>query len=114
MLVPAAHPPAPPPPARVLVFATEFRFSSSRGSVPAGPLRLQVRNIGEDDHDLRIVGPGRIVRARTGVVGPGGLGEIRIRLPRGRYTLVCGIADHAARGMRARLTAIPPRGGVRG
>lgn len=110
MLVPAAHPPAPPPPARVLVFATEFRFTASRGSMPAGPLRLQVRNIGEDDHDLRVVGPGGTVRAQTGVVKPGKLGEIRILLPRGRYTLVCGIADHAARGMRARLTVTPRPG----
>jgi len=106
VLVPAAHPPPPPPPAlaRVLAVADEFRFSLSRSSVPAGPLRLQLENLGEDDHDLRIIGPRGTVRAETGRVRPGRLGEIRTRLSRGRYTLVCTVGDHdAAHGMTATL-----------
>jgi hypothetical protein len=88
----------------VLVFADEFRFSPSRRSVPAGPLRLQLKNIGEDDHDLRIIGPRGAVRADTGRVRPGRLVEIRTRLSRGRYTLICTIGDHAAvHGMTATL-----------
>lgn len=103
MLALAAHPPPPPPPARVLTFASEYRFTLSRRSVPAGPLRLQLRNIGEDDHDLRIVGPRGGVRAETGDVRPGRVGEIRTRLSRGRYTLICTVGDHEAHGMRATL-----------
>jgi hypothetical protein len=100
-------PPAPAPPARVLAFADEYRFTGSRLRVPAGRLRLQLRNIGEDDHDLRIVGPGGRPRAETGRVRPGRLGEIRVRLPRGRYRLLCTVADHAERGMTARLLVTP-------
>jgi hypothetical protein len=100
----AAHPPPPPPaPARVLAFAREFRFTLSRPALPAGPVRLQLRNIGEDEHDLRVIGPRGAARAETGVVRPGRVGELRVRLPRGSYTLLCTVADHAGRGMTATL-----------
>ena len=111
MLALAAPPPivAPAPPARMLVFADEFRYGASRRVVPAGrPLLLQLKNIGEDDHDLRIVGPRGGVRARTGIVAPGGLGRIRVRLPRGRFTYFCTVADHAALGMRGSLLVKRP------
>lgn len=101
----AATPPlAPPPPARVLAFADEYFFNLSRLSVPAGRLILQVKNNGEDDHDLRIVGPRGTARAETGVVRPDRLGTIRTTLTRGRYTYLCTIADHAERGMRGSFT----------
>jgi hypothetical protein len=108
---PVAHLPlaASPPPARVLAFATEFRFGASRGVVPAGDLILQLKNIGQDDHDLVLYGPHGARRAATGVVHPKGLGTIRIRLPRGRYTFRCSVADHASRGMRGVLVAAPRR-----
>lgn len=110
----AAPPPplaAPAAPARVLAFADEFRFSSSRRAVPAGRLRLQLKNIGEDDHDLRIVGPRGTPRAATGVVRPGRVGQIRVRLPRGTYRYICTVADHEERGMRGTLVVRAVRRG---
>ena len=105
MLALAVPPPltAPAPAARLLAFADEFRFNTSRDVVPAGRLILQVKNIGEDDHDLRIQGPSGVARAETGVVEPGDLGRISIRLAQGRYTYVCTVADHAERGMAGTL-----------
>jgi FtsP/CotA-like multicopper oxidase with cupredoxin domain len=104
--VPVALPPTPP--AHALVFETEDRLSPSRGGVPAGRLVLQARNIGQDDHDVTIrTSAGRVV-ATTGVVRPGALGTIRVRLPRGRYLLYCSIADHEALGMQAPLTVRRP------
>ena len=94
---------APAPPARVLTFADEFRFTTSRDAVPAGVLILQVKNIGEDEHDFRIRGPKGVARAETGVVRPGGLAQIRIRLAQGVYTYLCTVADHAERGMEGTL-----------
>ncbi len=104
---------APAPPARVLVFADEYRFNPSRRSFPAGRLILQLKNNGEDDHDFRIVGPGGTARAETGVVKPDGLGTIRTRLTRGRYTYLCTIADHAGLGMRGSFTVTPRRKAAR-
>jgi len=94
---------APAPPARMLAFADEFRFNTSRDVVPAGALILQVKNIGEDDHDFRITGPNGVARAETGVVKPGRLEQIRMRLAQGRYTYLCTVADHAERGMSGTL-----------
>jgi hypothetical protein len=94
---------APAPPARLLTFADEFRFNTSRDVVPAGALILQVKNIGEDDHDFRILGPRGVARAETGVVAPGGLEQIRMRLAQGRYTFLCTVSDHAERGMTGTL-----------
>jgi uncharacterized cupredoxin-like copper-binding protein len=107
LLLDAQPPPPPPAPARVLAFSREFRFNLSRAAVPAGPLRLQLRNIGEDEHDLRVIGPHGAARAETGVVLPGRVGQLRVRLPRGRYTLICTVADHAARGMTTTLDVRP-------
>jgi hypothetical protein len=92
----------------MLVFSDEFRFSSSRRALPAGLLRLQLKNIGEDEHDLRIMGPKGAPRAETGVIESDGLGEIRTRLGRGRYTFLCTVADHAERGMRFTVTVTRP------
>lgn len=114
MLALAAAPPVPPaPPARVLAFADEFRFGASRRALPAGPVLLQLKNIGEDEHDLRLIGPRGAARAETGVVEPDGVGRFRVRLPRGRYTFACTVADHAARGMVGTLVVTPRRRAAR-
>jgi hypothetical protein len=100
---------APAPPAHVLVYADEFGFNLSRAVVPAGQVILQLKNIGEDDHDLRIVGPNGTPRAATGTVRPGGLAQFRVRLPQGRYTYACTVADHADRGMAGTLVVSAPK-----
>ena len=110
MLVSTPHQSALPPPARLLAFASEFRLGTSRGKAPAGVLIAQLKNNGEDDHDLAVRNPrGRII-AKTGVVGHGALGQLRVRLRPGRYVLVCTIADHEARGMRAVLVVRARKG----
>jgi hypothetical protein len=43
-------------------------------------------------------------------VGHGALGQLRVRLRPGRYVLVCTLADHEARGMRAVLVVRARRG----
>jgi hypothetical protein len=112
LLAVVAHPPlaaTPPPPARALVFADEYRFDFSRKVFPAGRVRLQLKNIGEDDHDLRLLGPRGGLRGETGRVRPNRLGEIRVTLPRGRYSYLCTVGDHAAKGMRGTFTVIAPK-----
>ena len=44
----------PPPPARVQVVAQEFRFTLSRQSIKAGWAIVELRNGGQDAHDLRM------------------------------------------------------------
>jgi len=83
----------------MLVFAREHTLGASRASVPAGPLIVQMRNIGEDGHDLVVrTAAGRVV-ARMPEVAPGTTGTLRVRLRPGRHVLVCTVAGHEAMGM---------------
>jgi hypothetical protein len=110
VLVSTPHQSASPPPARLLAFASEFHLGASRSSAPAGVLVAELKNNGEDDHDLAVRNPrGRII-ASTGVVRHGALGRLRVRLRPGRYVLVCTLADHEALGMRAVLVVRARKG----
>jgi hypothetical protein len=99
----------PTPPARMLVNAIEFVFNGSRKAGPSGRWQIQLRNNGQDDHDLGIRnGAGRIV-AQTAIIRPNSLGAIKVRLQPGTYRLFCGVADHEALGMSWRLIVRRPK-----
>ncbi len=109
----AALPPTPPsqlPPARILVYADEFRFNGSRGSGPSGKWRLNLKNNGQDPHDLQIRNnTTRVVLARSGLFLPGANGTITIRLKPGSYMLFCGVPGHEALGMKWKLLVRKPK-----
>jgi hypothetical protein len=93
-------------PSRLLVEATEFRFTLSRTSLKAGPAIVQLAIRGEDPHDLRLApARGRASRRAAAVPEtlPGGVAEWRGRLTKGRWTLYCSLPGHRAAGMRATL-----------
>ena len=94
-----AAPPPPPPPARVLVEATEFRFTLSRTTVKAGPAIVQLAIRGEDPHDLKLARAGSVPETL-----PGDVAEWRGKLKRGRYALYCSLPGHKRAGMRTTLT----------
>ena len=83
----------------------EFRISPYRSTVTPGVVRFNVRNFGEDVHDLVVVSPrGRRVGA-TGEIPSGEQGLLRVKLNKpGVYRLLCTQADHTARGMKSRIT----------
>jgi hypothetical protein len=87
----------PPPPARLLVEATEFHFTLSRTTLRAGRAVIQLAIRGEDPHDLRIAR----VHVRIPETLPGAVGEWSGRLKRGRYKLYCSLPGHQKAGMRA-------------
>ncbi len=90
----------------MLVFAREHHLNPSRRVVPAGRVIVQLRNIGEDDHDLAVrSAAGRVVAAMPDV-RPGRTGQLRVTLRPGRYLLVCRIAGHEAAGMTAPLRVV--------
>ena len=92
------------PPARVQVAAQEFRFVLSRTTVRSGPAIVQLVNYGEDAHDLRLRRIGGTRTYATPVVQPGDHYDLVFRtLAVGRYRLWCGVANHAALGMRGVL-----------
>jgi hypothetical protein len=92
--------------ARVQVVADEWSLVLSRSRLRAGPALVELVNMGEDDHDLRLRRLASRARARTTRIAttlPGERGEAETRLAPGTYRLWCSLPGHAARGMRARL-----------
>ena len=96
------------PLARVQVVAVEFHYRLSRVRIPAGPVRIELVNFGQDEHDLRLrrVGGTKVYRLPRTL--PDEHRILTVRLRPGLYRLSCTIADHAARGMRAELRVRRP------
>jgi hypothetical protein len=97
------------PLSRVQVVAVEFHYRLSRVRVPAGPVRIELANFGQDEHDLRLrrIGGSRVYHVPS--VLPGQRQTLSARLAPGLYRLKCTLAGHAARGMRAELRVKPRR-----
>ena len=91
----------------VQVVAVEFHYRLSRVRVPAGPVRIELANFGQDDHDLtlRKVGTTKVYSIPRAL--PGQRETATLRLKPGLYVLKCTMADHAMLGMKARLRAKP-------
>ena len=83
----------------------EFRISPYRRTVKPGVVRFNVKNFGEDVHDLVVVSPRGRRMGTTGEIPAGEQGLLRLKLNKpGVYRLLCTQADHTARGMRSRIT----------
>ena len=88
----------------------EYRIALDRSRVLPGRVRLNLENLGEDGHDVRVIGPSgaaSAVRGTSPEVKPGARYTLKVTLRRrGLYRLVCTLADHEARGMVARLRVV--------
>jgi uncharacterized cupredoxin-like copper-binding protein len=106
----------------VRVTARDFHIKVSPARVPAGDVRLVIRNKGPDTHELLIVragGRGLPLRSDGLTVdeeklepvtvataegeAPDAVEVLRLKLRAGRYELFCNMAGHYLGGMRARL-----------
>jgi plastocyanin len=82
----------------------EFRISLYRHRVRPGLVRLNIRNLGEDSHNVVVRSRRGRVLATSGDIRSGRTATLAVRLRRpGVYRLLCTKADHTARGMKARL-----------
>jgi plastocyanin len=93
-----------PPPARVQVVAHEFSFVLSRQTIKAGWATIELRNAGEDAHDLRMRRVGGTRVYAWPVTQAGAVVDETFKLLPGRYVLYCSVANHRALGMQAALT----------
>jgi hypothetical protein len=85
----------------------EFAIAIYRPRVHSGALKFNIRNLGEDVHDLVIRRKGKRVGGLKMAVKSGQTATLRVTLRQiGSYQLVCTIADHEARGMRATLRIV--------
>lgn len=88
---------------RVQVVADEWRLTPSRSKVKPSTVRIEVVNMGEDDHDFVIARAGGGYRYDSDVIAPGERIELSFSAKRGTYKLWCSLADHAERGMRSKI-----------
>jgi hypothetical protein len=92
-----------PTPARLGVGATEFHLVLSRPSVKAGVVEIELQNMGQDPHDLRMRRVGGTHTFKIPLTKPVARRDVALNLRPGRYRLWCSVADHRALGMQALL-----------
>ena len=99
----------------------DFRIKVSRSRVPAGDVRLVVKNEGPDTHEMLIARTSAALPLRADAItvdeeklepvtveevegaARGHVRVLQFKLRPGRYELFCNMAGHYLGGMRARL-----------
>ncbi len=96
-------------PGRLQVTALEFEYRLSRPQLRSGRWSIiELVNLGEDEHNLRLKRIGGTKTYGIKTVLPGQRRYLAAKLRVGRYNVWCSITDHKARGMRAQLKVLPP------
>jgi len=95
-------------PTAVGVAQREFHITPYRRSVPVGAVKLNIRNYGEDVHNLVVRGPGGFTAIGPDVdSGSTATWVVKLRKP-GTYSLLCTRANHLSLGMKSRLKVVKP------
>ena len=95
-------------PTAVGVAQREFHITPYRRSVPAGAVKLNIRNYGEDVHNIVVRGPNGFTAVGPDVdSGSGATWTVKLRRP-GTYALLCTRANHLKLGMKAKLKVVKP------
>jgi hypothetical protein len=103
---PAPNPRAPDPvlPSFVSVGAKEFSLTLSRPLVGKGGVRVELRNNGQDPHNLVLSPEGtHTPLASFSTLDPGTYERRSVTLDPGRYQLWCSLEGHEAKGMSVTL-----------
>jgi hypothetical protein len=100
----APAPEAPALPRFVSVAAREFSLTLSRPLVGWGSVTVELRNSGEDPHNLVVSPDGtHTPLASFSEIGPGTYERRSVSLAPGRYQLWCSLDGHEALGMSTTL-----------
>jgi hypothetical protein len=106
---PGGPAPGQPLPDYVAVTASEWRLALSRPLVGTGLVTVELRNAGEDPHDLVVAPEGGGTPAHHfPETDPGIYTAAGMQLAAGRYTLFCSLPGHAEAGMTATLRVVQP------
>ena len=104
-------PPVPPPPkplARLQVVAREWSVVPSKLTVPAGRVVVELDNLGQDPHDLRIERANDPAAGFDFTLARAGTRETQsLQLGAGTWKLYCALPGHEALGMSALITIGP-------
>lgn len=85
------------------VTLTDYRIVPMRVRSAKRRLTVRVTNEGRLPHNLEIHGPGGRVRMRISTLLPGESDTGRVRLPKGRWVMLCKVGNHEELGQHAEL-----------
>ena len=91
----------------VKVAATEYRFTPARVKAGGDPIRIQLANRGTLAHNLKVLQGARELGG-TPTFAAGGTRDGTVKLPPGRYRMVCTVANHEQLGMVGELEVTRP------
>jgi plastocyanin len=96
----------PPPPTvtRVQVSASEFYYTLSRSTVPAGKVIFEFLDNGQDEHNLNVGSEAGELELSFATAQPKAISDQAVVLKKGVYTLFCSLPEHESKGMKATLT----------
>ncbi len=77
-------------------------------TIPSGSVSFQIRNTGNHEHNIRIVGHG-VDATLPHNLKPGEHAELPLTLEPGTYKVTCPVGPHAMLGMRLDLTVSRPK-----
>ena len=87
----------------------EFHLSAYRKSAPAGPVKFNIRNMGQDTHNLVLKTPGgRRIDGPDVLSGRQATWTVKLTRP-GTYKLLCTRAGHYKLGMKSKLVVTKKR-----
>jgi plastocyanin len=105
----ALRPAAARAPTAVGVAQREFHMTPYRRTVPVGNVKLNLRNFGEDVHNVVVRGPRRFTAIGPDVEpGTSATFVVRLRRP-GTYQLLCTRANHLKLGMKTTIKVVKPK-----
>lgn len=99
----SAGPQTPVPSGTVAIAASEYRFTPSTVSVPAGTVTFSIRNTGSDAHEFEILKGETVIDEVEGLV-PGITKDLTVTLEAGAYEFMCKLNGHDQLGMKGSLT----------
>jgi len=87
------------PTSTVNVSMTEYKFTLSQSSVPAGCIQFNIKNDGQVQHNFSLIG----IKAGT-IIGPGATETWAVQLTAGSKNYTCDVPFHDSFGMNGALT----------
>ena len=90
----------------VLVTATDFALNGAPLTARVGErIEFKLQNNGGTDHEFEVLDAAGENIGEVGPTAPGKTGEVIITFAKaGAYSYLCGIADHAGKGMKGTIT----------
>ena len=101
----SSGPAASLPAGTIAVEATNYAFTPSTISVPAGEVTFRVKNTGTEEHEFEIFLGETVVDEIEGLV-PGLTKDLTVPLAAGEYQFKCLLNGHDQLGMTGTLTVI--------